>query len=139
MIKLVLLRHGESRWNLENKFTGWTDVDLTKNGEMEAIGAGTVLKKEGFEFDVVYTSLLKRANRTMDLCLGEMKIKNVDIKYSWKLNERHYGALQGLNKAETADKYGDEQVLIWRRSYAIPPPELDINDCLLYTSPSPRD
>ena len=128
MTKLVLLRHGESRWNLENKFTGWTDVDLTKNGEMEAIGAGMLLKREGFEFDVVYTSLLKRANRTMDLCLGEMKIKNVDIKYSWKLNERHYGALQGLNKAETADKYGDEQVLIWRRSYAIPPPELDIDD-----------
>ena len=95
MIKLVLLRHGESRWNLENKFTGWTDVDLTKNGEKEAIGAGMLLKREGFEFDVVYTSLLKRANRTMDLCLGEMKIKNVDIKYSWKLNERHYGALQG--------------------------------------------
>ena len=145
MIKLVLLRHGESRWNLENKFTGWTDVDLTKNGEMEAIGAGTVLKKEGFEFDVVYTSLLKRANRTMDLCLGEMKIKNVDIKYSWKLNERHYGALQGLNKAETADKYGDEQVLIWRRSYAIPPPELDINDDRhprfdsLYSKVDPKD
>ena len=145
MIKLVLLRHGESRWNLENKFTGWTDVDLTKNGEMEAIGAGTVLKKEGFEFDVVYTSLLKRANRTMDLCLGEMKIKNIDIKYSWKLNERHYGALQGLNKAETADKYGDEQVLIWRRSYAIPPPELDKNDDRhprfdpLYSKVDPKD
>ena len=145
MIKLVLLRHGESRWNLENKFTGWTDVDLTKNGEKEAIGAGTLLKREGFEFDVVYTSLLKRANRTMDLCLGEMKIKNVDIKYSWKLNERHYGALQGLNKAETADKYGDEQVLIWRRSYAIPPPELDINDDRhprfdsLYSKVDPKD
>ena len=145
MIRLVLMRHGESIWNLENKFTGWTDVDLTKNGEMEAIGAGTVLKKEGFEFDVVYTSLLKRANRTMDLCLGEMKIKNVDIKYSWKLNERHYGALQGLNKAETADKYGDEQVLIWRRSYAIPPPELDINDDRhprfdsLYSKVDPKD
>ena len=128
MIKLVLLRHGESLWNLENKFTGWTDVDLTNNGEKEALGAGALLKKEGIKFDVVYTSLLKRANRTMELCLSEMKLKNVDVKYSWKLNERHYGALQGLNKAETADKYGDEQVLIWRRSYAIPPPELNIND-----------
>ena len=128
MKKLVLLRHGESQWNLENRFTGWTNVDLTKKGEKEARSAGIILKQEGFKFDVVYTSVLKRANRTMDLCLNEMGLDNIQVNYSWRLNERHYGALQGLNKAETASKYGDKQVLIWRRSYATPPPELDLND-----------
>lgn len=128
MIKLVLLRHGESQWNLENRFTGWTDVDLTKKGELEAKSAGKVLKNNFFEFDLIYTSVLKRAIRTMKICLSEMKIKNIPIEYSWRLNERHYGALQGLNKAETAKKYGDEQVLLWRRSYDTPPPQLQISD-----------
>jgi len=128
MIKLVLLRHGESQWNLENRFTGWTDVDLTPKGELEAKSAGVVLKENGFNFDFVYTSVLKRAIRTMEICLSEMKINNIPIKYSWRLNERHYGALQGLNKSETAEKYGDEQVLKWRRSYDIPPPALEESD-----------
>ena len=127
-IKLVLLRHGESLWNLENRFTGWTDVGLTDKGEAEAKSSGQLLKEEEFEFDLVYTSVLKRATGTMDLCLEEMKKNNVPIIYDWRLNERHYGALQGLNKAETAEKYGDEQVLIWRRSYSTPPPPLDIDD-----------
>ena len=116
MTKLVLLRHGESQWNLENRFTGWTDVDLTEKGEAEARESGKLLKEEGFQFDVAHTSVLKRANRTMEICLDEMGDDNIIIKYNWRLNERHYGALQGLNKAETAKKYGDEQVLIWRRS-----------------------
>ncbi len=111
MIRLVLLRHGESQWNLENRFTGWTDVDLTARGESEAKSSGAVLKENGFDFDIVYTSVLKRAIRTMEICLSEMKINNIPIEYSWRLNERHYGALQGLNKSETAEKYGDEQVL----------------------------
>ena len=128
MIKLVLLRHGQSVWNLENKFTGWTDVDLTKKGEKEAKEAGKLLSKENFNFDVVHTSLLKRANRTMQICLEEMEQDNVPIYYSWRLNERHYGSLQGLNKAETAKEYGDEQVHIWRRSYTTPPPKLDFDD-----------
>ena len=128
MIKLVLLRHGESQWNLENRFTGWKDVDLTKKGELEAKSAGKVLKNNFFEFDLIYTSVLKRAIRTMKISLSEMKIKNIPIEYSWRLNERHYGALQGLNKAETAKKYGDEQVLLWRRSYDTPPPQLQISD-----------
>ena len=128
MIKIVLLRHGESQWNLENRFTGWTDVDLTKKGELEAKSAGKVLKNNFFEFDLIYASVLKRAIRTMKICLSEMKIKNIPIEYSWRLNERHYGALQGLNKAETAKKYGDEQVLLWRRSYDTPPPQLQISD-----------
>ena len=128
MIKLVLLRHGQSAWNLENKFTGWKDVDLTKKGEEEAKQAGILLKKENFKFDAVHTSLLKRANRTMQICLKEMRAENVPIYYSWRLNERHYGSLQGLNKAETAKKYGDEQVHIWRRSYTTPPPKLDLDD-----------
>ncbi|MDG2266846.1 MAG: 2,3-diphosphoglycerate-dependent phosphoglycerate mutase, partial [Candidatus Marinimicrobia bacterium] len=128
MIKLVLLRHGESQWNLENRFTGWTDVDLTPKGELEAKSAGDILKKNNFDFDIVYTSVLKRATRTMDICLSEMKINNILIEYSWRLNERHYGALQGLNKSETAKKYGDEQVLKWRRSYDIPPPPLEESD-----------
>ena len=128
MTKLVLLRHGESQWNLENRFTGWTDVDLTEKGEAEARESGKLLKEEGFQFDVVHTSLLMRANRTMEICLDEMGEDNILIKYNWRLNERHYGALQGLNKAETAKKYGDKQVLIWRRSYSTPPPELDADD-----------
>jgi len=126
--KLVLLRHGESKWNLENRFTGWTDVDLTENGISEAQYSGQLLKDEGYLFDLVYTSVLKRAIKTMDLCLAEMNLTNVPIKYNWRLNERHYGALQGLNKSETAKKYGDEQVLVWRRSYNIPPPSLNLND-----------
>ena len=128
MTKLVLLRHGESQWNLENRFTGWTNVDLTEKGEAEARESGKLLKEEGFQFDVAHTSLLMRANRTMEICLDEMGEENILIKYNWRLNERHYGALQGLNKAETAKKYGDEQVLIWRRSYSTPPPQLDADD-----------
>ena len=127
-VKLILLRHGESKWNLENRFTGWTDVGLTDKGKAEAKSSGQLLKEEGFEFDLVYTSVLKRATGTMDICLNEMNIINVPIIYDWRLNERHYGALQGLNKTETAEKYGDEQVLIWRRSYSTPPPPLDIDD-----------
>ncbi len=128
MYKLVLLRHGESQWNLENRFTGWTDVDLTKKGESEAKLAGVLIKKENISFDTVHTSVLKRAHRTMEICINAMGIKNVNISYHWRLNERHYGALQGLNKAETALKYGDEQVLIWRRSYFTAPPKLDKKD-----------
>jgi len=128
MVKLVLLRHGESQWNLENRFTGWTDVDLTPKGEQEAQSSGKILREDGFVFDLIYTSVLTRAIRTMEICLSEMQIDNVPIKYNWRLNERHYGALQGLNKAETAVKFGDEQVLIWRRSYDTPPPALDISD-----------
>ena len=128
MIKLVLLRHGESQWNLENRFTGWTDVDLTAKGELEAKTAGKVLKENQFEFDLVYTSVLQRAIKTMEICLSEMGIDNIPIEYSWRLNERHYGALQGLNKSETAEKFGDEQVLQWRRSYDIPPPPLQKSD-----------
>ena len=128
MIKLVLLRHGESQWNLENRFTGWTDVDLTLKGELEAKSAGKTLNENGFEFDIVFTSVLKRAIRTMEICLSEMLLNNIPIKYSWRLNERHYGTLQGLNKSETAEKYGDEQVLQWRRSYDIPPPPIDKSD-----------
>ena len=128
MKKLVLLRHGESQWNLENRFTGWTDVDLTPKGELEAKSAGVVLKENGFEFNLVYTSVLKRAIRTMEICLSEMTIDKIPIEYSWRLNERHYGALQGLNKSETAEKFGDEQVLQWRRSYDIPPPALEESD-----------
>ena len=128
MIKLVLLRHGESQWNLENRFTGWTDVDLTTKGELEAKTAGKVLKENRFEFDLVYTSVLQRAIKTMEICLSEMGIDNIPIEYSWRLNERHYGALQGLNKSETAEKFGNEQVLQWRRSYDIPPPPLQKSD-----------
>ena len=128
MKKLVLLRHGESQWNLENRFTGWTNVDLTQKGEEEAKKAGELLNQEAIEFDVVHTSLLKRANRTMEICIDEMGLSKVSKKFDWRLNERHYGGLQGLNKAETAEKHGDEQVLIWRRSFDIPPPELDYDD-----------
>ena len=127
-MKLVLLRHGESQWNLENRFTGWTIVELTENGIVEAKSAGQILKDDGYSFELVYTSVLNRAIQTMDLCLAEMNLADVPIKYNWRLNERHYGALQGLNKAETAQKYGDEKVLIWRRSYDIPPPPLDLDD-----------
>tara|TARA_Y100000816_G_C26022714_1_gene535087 strand:+ start:283 stop:1029 length:747 start_codon:yes stop_codon:yes gene_type:complete len=128
MKKLVLLRHGQSQWNLENKFTGWVDVDLTEKGEEEAKEAGRLLKENNFLFDIVYTSLLKRAKRTMKICLEQMGLETIPIESSWRLNERHYGALQGLNKAETAKKYGDEQVHVWRRSYSTPPPKLDFND-----------
>lgn len=128
MLKLVLVRHGESQWNLENKFTGWTDVELSERGVNEAIEAGKVLKEKGYEFDLAYTSVLKRANDTLDLILHEMGEENIPIKKSWRLNERHYGALQGLNKAETAEKYGAEQVLLWRRSPDVRPPELEVDD-----------
>ena len=127
MIKLVLVRHGESEWNLSNKFTGWTDVELSEKGVNEAIEAGKVLKDKGYTFDVAYTSVLKRANHTLDLILKELEL-DIPINYSWHLNERHYGALQGLNKKETADKYGDEQVYIWRRSYDVQPPALTDDD-----------
>jgi 2,3-bisphosphoglycerate-dependent phosphoglycerate mutase len=128
MHKLVLLRHGESEWNQENRFTGWHDVDLTAKGEEEGRRSGRLLKDEGFSFDVVYTSLLKRAIRTMWLALEELDQTWVPVHREWRLNERHYGALQGLNKAETAAKHGEDQVLIWRRSYDIPPPPLDPDD-----------
>ena len=128
MYKLVLLRHGESQWNLDNRFTGWTDVDLTEKGEIEAYKAGRLIKDNNISFNTVHTSVLKRANRTMEICLNAMGIKNAEISYDWRLNERHYGALQGLNKSETALKYGDDQVLIWRRSYSTPPPKLELND-----------
>lgn len=128
MTKLVLLRHGESIWNKENRFTGWTDVDLSDKGREEAKGAGQILKAEGFVFDIAYTSVLKRAIRTLWITLDEMDLMWIPVINSWRLNERHYGALQGLNKAETAAKYGDEQVLIWRRSYDTPPPILEKAD-----------
>jgi 2,3-bisphosphoglycerate-dependent phosphoglycerate mutase len=122
------MRHGESTWNLENRFTGWTDVDLTEKGAAEARQAGKILKEAGFTFDLAYTSVLKRAIRTLWLTLDEMDLMWLPVVHSWRLNERHYGALQGLNKAETAAKYGDEQVLVWRRSYDIPPNPLEQND-----------
>ncbi len=128
MHKLVLIRHGESQWNKENRFTGWKDVDLSEKGVEEARAAGKLLKAEGFEFDGAYTSVLKRAIRTLWITLDEMDRMWLPVTKSWKLNERHYGALQGLNKAETAAKYGDEQVLIWRRSYDVPPPEMESTD-----------
>jgi 2,3-bisphosphoglycerate-dependent phosphoglycerate mutase len=128
MHKLVLIRHGESTWNLENRFTGWTDVDLTETGIEQAKSAGQLLKAEGYDFDVAYTSVLKRATRTLWHVLDEMDSTWLPVVNSWRLNERHYGALQGLNKAETAKKYGDEQVLVWRRSYDTPPPPLDPQD-----------
>lgn len=121
MYKLVLMRHGESQWNKENRFTGWADVDLTDQGREEARKAGQLLKAEGFRFDVAYTSVLKRAIRTLWTVLDEMDQMYLPVVHSWRLNERHYGDLQGLNKAETAAKFGDEQVLVWRRAYAIPP------------------
>ena len=128
MIKLVLVRHGQSEWNLENKFTGWTDVSLSPKGIEEAKEAGRVLKEKGFSFDLGFTSELKRAEDTLDYILKEMGEENLEIKRSWKLNERHYGALQGLNKDETKKKYGEEQVLLWRRSTDVRPPVLDVTD-----------
>ncbi len=128
MFKLVLLRHGESIWNKENRFTGWTDVDLSEKGIAEARKAGQVLKAEGFTFDLAYTSVLKRAIRTLWLTQDEMDLMWIPVYFSWRLNERHYGALQGLNKAEMAAKYGEPQVLIWRRSYDIQPPALTPDD-----------
>ena len=128
MYKLVLIRHGESTWNLENRFTGWTDVDLTPTGIEQAKNAGRLLKADGFAFDVAYTSVLKRAIRTLYLALDEMDCTWLPVVKSWRLNERHYGALQGLNKADMAKQYGDDQVLVWRRSYDTPPPALEPTD-----------
>ncbi|MCA0324092.1 MAG: 2,3-diphosphoglycerate-dependent phosphoglycerate mutase [Proteobacteria bacterium] len=128
MHKLVLIRHGESTWNLENRFTGWTDVDLTPTGAEQARQAGRLLKAEGYAFDVAYTSVLTRAIRTLHLALDEMQCLWLPTVKDWRLNERHYGALQGLNKADMARQYGDEQVLIWRRSYDTPPPALEPTD-----------
>ena len=128
MIKLVLLRHGESTWNKENRFTGWTDVDLSDQGLSEAQKAGEVLKEEGYTFDMAYTSVLKRAIRTLWITLDKLDLMWIPVERSWRLNERHYGALQGLNKAETAKKFGEEQVHTWRRSYDTQPPALDKDD-----------
>ena len=128
MKKIVLLRHGESIWNLENKFTGWTDVDLSERGVKEAHAAAAKLKEAGFEFDMAFTSVLKRAIRTLWIVLDDMDLMWIPVFRSWRLNERHYGALQGLNKVEMVDKYGEEQVFIWRRSYDVPPPALDGED-----------
>ncbi len=128
MYKLVLLRHGESDWNKENRFTGWTDVDLSEKGVQEAKQAGQRLKEHGFMFDVAFTSVLKRAIKTLFFALDEMDMLWLPVQHSWRLNERHYGALQGLNKSETAQKFGEEQVRIWRRSYDIQPPSLEKSD-----------
>ncbi len=128
MHKLVLLRHGESDWNRENRFTGWTDVDLSPRGVEEARSAGRLLRAEGLRFDLAFTSVLRRAIRTLWLVLEEMDLQWIPVQKSWRLNERHYGALQGLNKAETAARFGDQQVLAWRRSYDVPPPALEPSD-----------
>ena len=128
MLKLVLVRHGQSLWNLENKFTGWTDVPLSEKGIEEAKEAGRILKEKDFHFDIAFTSVLKRAEDTLDYILKEMGEENIEIRRSWRLNERHYGALQGLNKDETRQKYGAEQVLLWRRSTDVRPPELEVTD-----------
>lgn len=128
MFKVVLLRHGESVWNSKNIFTGWTDVELSEKGVEEAKEAGEILKKEGYVFDLVFTSVLRRAIDTADIVLSQMKLENVEIKYAWELNERHYGGLQGLNKGEMAQKYGEEQVRIWRRDYNVRPPEMEEQD-----------
>jgi 2,3-bisphosphoglycerate-dependent phosphoglycerate mutase len=137
MYKLVLLRHGESAWNRENRFSGWTDVDLTETGRAEAKAAGELLKQEGFAFDVAFTSVLRRAIRTLWIVLDELDRMWIPVHHSWRLNERHYGALQGLNKAETAAKFGDAQVKIWRRAYDTPPPPLEDGDPHLETD-NPR-
>ncbi len=137
MKKLVLLRHGESTWNKENRFTGWTDVDLSEKGLIEARKAGEVLKKDGFIFDAAFTSVLKRAIRTLWITLDQMDLMWIPVHNSWRLNERHYGALQGLNKAETAAKFGEEQVRVWRRSYDIPSPKLEKSDAR-YPGHDPR-
>ncbi|HVN15972.1 MAG TPA: 2,3-diphosphoglycerate-dependent phosphoglycerate mutase [Anaerolineales bacterium] len=128
MYKLVLVRHGQSTWNLENRFTGWTDVDLTEQGRAEAHSAGKLLREGGYVFDLAITSVLKRAIKTLWIVLEEMNLEWIPVTRAWQLNERHYGALQGLNKAETAEKFGDAQVKLWRRSYDVPPPALDLND-----------
>ena len=128
IFKLVLLRHGESQWNLENRFTGWTDVDLTDNGRREAKAAGELLQQEGFTFDIAYTSVLRRAIRTLWIALDALDLMWLPVVHSWRLNERHYGALQGLNKTETAAKFGEEQVLQWRRAYAVAPDPLPPSD-----------
>ncbi|NTV91905.1 MAG: 2,3-diphosphoglycerate-dependent phosphoglycerate mutase [Chlorobiaceae bacterium] len=137
MIKLVLLRHGESQWNRENRFTGWHDIDLTENGRNEAIEAGRLMKEAGLVFDMAYTSVLKRAIRTLWNALDSMDLMWIPVFKSWRLNERHYGALQGLNKSETSRKYGEEQVLVWRRSYDTPPPLLEKSDAR-YPGSDPR-
>ncbi|MCA6218902.1 2,3-diphosphoglycerate-dependent phosphoglycerate mutase [Ideonella sp. B7] len=128
MYKLVLIRHGESTWNLENRFTGWTDVELTPTGIAQAMAAGKLLKAEGYDFDIAFTSVLKRAIHTLNYCLEEMDRIWLPVVKDWRLNERHYGGLQGLNKGDMAKQYGDEQVLIWRRSYDVPPPALEADD-----------
>jgi len=128
MYKLVLVRHGQSTWNLENRFTGWTDVGLTEQGVAEAHEAGRLLREDGYTFDVAYTSVLKRAIKTLWIVLEEMGLEWIPVHRAWQLNERHYGALQGLNKAEMAVKFGEEQVHIWRRSYDVPPPVLEMDD-----------
>ncbi len=128
MMKLTLLRHGESLWNRENRFSGWTDVDLSGHGKIEARKAGRTLKSEGYSFDVAYTSVLKRAIRTLWIVLDELDQMWIPVERSWRLNERHYGALQGLNKAETAKRFGEDQVLLWRRSYDVTPPALEKTD-----------
>lgn len=128
MRKLVLLRHGESVWNKENRFTGWTDVGLSKKGVKEAVEAGKLLKKEGYIFDIAFTSVLKKATETLDLVLKEMGLAGIPVEKSWRLNERHYGALQGLNKAQAAKKYGEKQVHLWRRSYDVSPPTIGEDD-----------
>lgn len=128
MYTLALLRHGQSQWNLENRFTGWTDVGLTEQGAAEAKNAGKLLKEGGYDFDACLTSLLTRAVKTLDIVLDEMGLLWLPVEKTWRLNERHYGALQGLNKAETAEKFGDEQVLVWRRSFDVPPPALTPDD-----------
>lgn len=126
--KLVLLRHGQSTWNLENRFTGWTDVDLTEQGREEARAAGRILREQGYTFDIAYTSVLRRAIKTLWIVLEEMELEWIPVVRAWQLNERHYGALQGLNKAEMAVKFGEEQVKLWRRSYDVPPPALSLDD-----------
>ena len=128
MYKLVLVRHGQSTWNLENRFTGWTDVDLTDQGRAEARSAGQLLREGGYEFDLAFTSVLKRAIRTLNIIQAEMDLDWLPVTRAWQLNERHYGALQGLNKAETAEKFGEAQVKVWRRSYDVPPPALELTD-----------
>lgn len=145
MHRLVLIRHGESTWNKENRFTGWTDVDLTERGVREAKAAGHALRQAGFQFDVAYTSVLRRAVRTLWQVQDEMEQMGIPVRHEWRLNERHYGALQGLNKAETAQKYGDDQVLQWRRSFDVPPPALDAQDASIangdprYANVAPED
>lgn len=128
MYKVVLIRHGESVWNKLNLFTGWTDVDLSEKGIQEAIDGGKILKEEGYSFDIAYTSVLKRAIKTLNIVLDEMDLDWIPVVKNWRLNERHYGALQGLNKAETAEKYGMDKVMEWRRSFDTPPPELEVTD-----------